>query len=77
MGNDAALADEAPLTLRSFPYWALFIVIFGVVTVVGSVLVAVANLLSAAAAIGDRTQVRQRTRPRVPKHLQVIPPARP
>ena len=77
MGNDAALADEAPLTLRSFPYWALFIVIFGVVTVVGSVLVAVANLLSAAGAIAERVQLRERTRPDARKHLQVIPPARP
>jgi hypothetical protein len=82
MGNDAALAEEAPLTLQSFPFWALFIVIFAVVTAVASVLIAATNLLSSREAPSvadekrDRDQVRERTRPNAVKHLLAFPPAR-
>ena len=80
MGNDAALTDEAPLTLRSLPFWALFIVIFAVVTVVGGMLLAATTLLSTLSvpsvvrAIRDRDPARGRMRPA--RHLSALPSAR-
>jgi hypothetical protein len=50
MGNDAALAEEAPLSVESFPYWVLFIILVVVVTLVSSVLIATTDLLSRSSA---------------------------
>jgi len=50
MGNDAALAEEAPLSVKSFPYWVLFIILVVVVTLVSSVLIATTDLLSRSSA---------------------------
>jgi hypothetical protein len=44
MGNAAPALDEAPLTWRNFPVWALFIVVFAVVTIASAVLIAAMNV---------------------------------
>ena len=83
MGNNALLADEAPLTLQSLPLWVLFSVIVVAVTFVASVFIAATSLLPrrgaplVAGAIGDRDQVGERTRPEAAEHLLVLPPTRP
>jgi hypothetical protein len=76
MTHDAALADEAPLTFQSLPFWALFVVVFVVVTIVGSVLIAATSLLPRREAPSAAVTRRGRMRPDAAKHLLVLPPAR-
>ncbi|HZZ88747.1 MAG TPA: hypothetical protein VFE13_10485 [Caulobacteraceae bacterium] len=81
MENDAALAEEAPLTLQDLPFWVLFVVIFTLVTFVGAVLIAATSLLSSddalsrARSASDRGQVRDRAQPHAARHLAILPPA--
>jgi hypothetical protein len=75
---EEALAAEKPQAWGSLPFLALFSAVFAMVAVVGSVMVAAADLLSrrSAPSASDAIRHRERMRTNAANHLQVLPPAR-